>query len=559
MPLIIALLQQMSVFVVIAYLFTKSPAFRPLTSEVLPFRQKLLLYLIFSSFSILGTYFGLPVKGAIANTRAIGPVLAGIIGGPGLGLATGLTGGLHRYALGGFTALSCGISTTLEGLIGGLVHRHLTRHNLADKRFSPTVVLATTFAAEALQMIVILLLSRPWQDAYSLVSTIALPMILANSVGAALFISIIRDQKSVRDRIGVISSAKALKIAEKTLDLLSHGFNRRTATQIASVIYQETGVGAVAISDTTKLLAFIGQGADHHLPGDPVQSPLCKTAMQEKRVVFADGHQRRFTCTINKDCPLGSALIVPLMCDEEVVGTIKLYEPKQKLFLNINRALGEGLAHLFSNQLLRSRFQDQKNLLLQSELRLAQAQINPHFLFNALNTIRAIVARDGEQARSLLLHLSTFLRKNLKRTGELASLAEEVTHVQSYLKIEEARFADRLQVSFDIDPALEQLQIPVFTLQPLVENAVKHGIANLLEGGRIAISARLRDDFAEIIVEDNAASYCEEGRQSGIGIALVDKRIRNLYGPSYGVSLNCRPNQWTRACVRLPKPEGQKP
>ncbi|PNU20257.1 sensor histidine kinase [Geothermobacter hydrogeniphilus] len=559
MTLIIDLLQQMSVFVVIAYLFTKSPAFRPLTSEVLPFRQKFLLYLIFSSFSILGTYFGLPVKGAIANTRAIGPVLAGIIGGPGLGLATGLTGGLHRYTLGGFTALSCGISTTLEGLVGGLVYQHLTRRNLADKRFSPAVVLATTFAAETLQMTVILLLSRPWQDAFALVRTIALPMMLTNSVGAALFISIIRDQKSVRDRVGVISSAKALKIAEKTLDLLSQGFNRETATRIAEVIYRETGVGAVAISNADELLAFTGLGADHHLPGSPVQSPLCKTAMREKRVVFADGHQRKFICTVSEDCPLGSALIVPLMCDDEVVGTIKLYEPKQKLFLNINRALGKGLAHLFSNQLLRSRFQSQKDLLLQSELRLAQAQVNPHFLFNALNTIRAIVTRDAEEARSLLLHLSTFLRKNLKRTGDLASLAEEVAHVQSYLKIEEARFADRLQVSFDIDPALEPLQIPVFTLQPLVENAVKHGIANLLEGGHIAISAREREDFVEIVIEDNAASYCEQEQQNGLGIDLVDKRIRNIYGPSYGVRLSCLPEQWTRARIKLPKPGGPKP
>ncbi|RMF74257.1 MAG: sensor histidine kinase, partial [Alphaproteobacteria bacterium] len=121
MTLVFNLLQQMSVFLVLAYLFSKSPAFRALTGGPLRLRQKALIYLIFSCFSIMGTYFGLPVQGAIANTRAIGAVLGGLIGGPVLGTAIGLTGGLHRYALGGFTASACGVSTTVEGLLGGLV------------------------------------------------------------------------------------------------------------------------------------------------------------------------------------------------------------------------------------------------------------------------------------------------------------------------------------------------------------------------------------------------------------------------------------------------------
>ena len=115
-------MQQMSVFLVIAYLFTKSPFFKSFHIHTLHGRQFLLLYAIFSIFSILGTYFGLPINDAIANTRAIGAVLAGIIGGPLLGGAVGLTAGLHRYSLGGFTAISCGLSTTVDGLLGGLVH-----------------------------------------------------------------------------------------------------------------------------------------------------------------------------------------------------------------------------------------------------------------------------------------------------------------------------------------------------------------------------------------------------------------------------------------------------
>lgn len=280
MKLIFALLQQMSVFLVIAYLFSKSPAFRPLTGETLRPRHKILLYFIFSAFSILGTYFGLPVRDAIANTRAIGAVLAGLIGGPLLGTAVGFTGGLHRYALGGFTAFSCGVSTTAEGLLGGLVHLWLVRRGQPERVFSPTVAFAATFAAEALQMTIILLLARPFADAVALVQVIAAPMMLANAAGAALFISIIRDQKSMYDKFGVIFSARALKIAERTLGILSKGFNPLTAGEVARIIHNETGVGAVAITDREKALAFVGIGSDHHQAGALIASELTRRAIR---------------------------------------------------------------------------------------------------------------------------------------------------------------------------------------------------------------------------------------------------------------------------------------
>ena len=125
MEILFRMTQAMSVFVVIAYIYCKSPLFKSLTTDSIRTRDRIYLYLVFSSLSILGTYLGVPVQDAIANTRAIGPVLAGIIGGPLLGTAVGFTGGLHRYSLGGFTALSCGLATTLAGTLGGIVHLYL--------------------------------------------------------------------------------------------------------------------------------------------------------------------------------------------------------------------------------------------------------------------------------------------------------------------------------------------------------------------------------------------------------------------------------------------------
>lgn len=559
MKLVFDLLQQMSIFLVIAYLFTKSPAFRPLTSEHLRFRHKLLLYLIFSSFSILGTYFGLPVQDAIANTRAIGPVLAGLIGGPVLGVATGLTGGLHRYSLGGFTAFSCGVSTTVEGLIGGLVHLYLLRRGRADQIYLPIVALGATFYAEAMQMGIILLLARPFDQAMGLVKAIALPMMLANSAGAALFISIIRDQRNAYDRFGAHFSARALKVADRTLGILSKGFTPENARELVNIIRKETGVGAVGITDREKILAFSGLGADHHQPGTPISSEHTLQAIHGNQVFYADGVNTPFACPRSPNCPLGSALVVPLRVEQEVIGTIILFEPKNKLFLGLNRSLGEGLANLLSDQLLRSRYAEQKNLLIQSELKLVQAQVNPHFLFNALNTIIAVVRIDSDRARDLLLHLSNFFRKNLKRSGDLVSLEEELDHVQSYLKIEKARFEDRLSVVTEIDPALLSLKVPTFTLQPIIENAIKHGISQLLEGGQVTISAQQVNNHAEIVIEDNAGTYCDKLSSEGLGMNIVDKRIKNLFGADCGVEVSCVPEQATRVLVRIPLPErGQR-
>jgi two-component system LytT family sensor kinase len=553
MSLVANLLQQTAVVVVIAYLFSKSSLIKYFSGDKLRGRDLFVLYLVFSTFSILGTYFGQPVQGAIANTRAIGAVLAGLIGGPVLGLTVGLTAGIHRASLGGFTAFSCGVSTTVEGLLGGIVHLYILRRSNPEQIYSPMIAFCTTLVAEIFQMFIILALSAPLAAAVSLVKAIAVSMISANSIGAALFMSMVRDQKRTRDKVGARFSAKALDVANRTLDILSRGFNAETAAELADVIRKETGVGAVAITDREKVLAFCGLGADHHVQGQRIGSPLAKKAIAEKVVIFADGYRERFECPVINTCPLGSVLIVPLQIGSDVIGTVELFEPTKKLFLNINRSFGEGLTALYSHHLLRARYEEQNNLLAQSELKLIQAQVNPHFLFNALNTIIAVIRRDADEARELLLNLSNFFRKNLKRSSDMATLAEEINHVNSYLVIERTRFADRLKIDIDVDPDLMAVKIPSFTLQPIIENAVKHGTSELIESGRITLRARQTEEQIVITVRDNAGLFpMPVAISTGLGMRLVDKRIQNLCGNGYGVSVDCRPGEWTEVAISVP-------
>ncbi|AWA07039.1 sensor histidine kinase [Aeromonas hydrophila] len=553
MQLVLSLLQQMSVSLVIAYLFSKSPLLRPLANYSVRLPHKVLIYITFSCFCILGTYVGLDIDDAIANTRAVGAVLGGLLGGPLVGFLVGLTGGLHRYTLGGFTDLACAISTTCEGLLGGLVHWRLMRVGKMDALFEPRIAFFTTLYAEIMQMVIILLVATPFDKSLLLVRTIATPMILANSCGAALFISMIRDQQQMYEKFSRVFSAKALNIANRTVGIMSQGFTPEASHKIARIIQEETGVGAVAITDTDKILAFIGIGEDHHQPGTPITSAITMQAIARNKVLFADGNSQPYRCSISPQCQLGSVLVIPLHGDEGVIGTIKLYEPKKRLFLKINHTLGEGIANLLSQQLLTGRLEQQQRLLVQSELKLVQAQINPHFLFNTLNTISAITRREPERARQLLLHLSLFFRKNLKRQSGLATLQEEQEHCQSYLEIELARFGDRLTVQNEIPPALADLKLPSFTLQPLIENAIKHGISTLLEQGHIRLYTEQTAERVTIHVEDNAGTWQEKPAGDGLGMTLVDRRLKSAFGNRYGLSVSCEPDCWTRVSVTLPR------
>ncbi|WP_260863329.1 sensor histidine kinase [Citrobacter sp. Marseille-Q6884] len=554
--LVLLLLQQMCVFLVIAWLMSKTRLFIPLMQVTIRLPHKLLCYVTFSIFCIMGTYFGLHIDDSIANTRAIGAVMGGLLGGPVVGGLVGLTGGLHRYSLGGMTALSCMISTIVEGLLGGLVHSMLARRGRTDKVFSPLTAGAITFFAELVQMLIILLIARPFEDAFRLVSNIAAPMMVTNTVGAALFMRILLDKRAMFEKYTSAFSATALKVAASTEGILRQGFNEVNSMKVAQVLYEELDIGAVAITDRDKLLAFTGIGDDHHLPGKPISSSYTLKAIETGEVVYADGNEVPYRCSLHPQCKLGSTLVIPLRGENQrVMGTIKLYEAKNRLFSSINRTLGEGIAQLLSAQILAGQYERQKAMLTQSEIKLLHAQVNPHFLFNALNTIKAVIRRDSEQASQLVQYLSTFFRKNLKRPSEIVTLADEIEHVNAYLQIEKARFQSRLQVTLTVPEALSYQQLPAFTLQPIVENAIKHGTSQLLGTGEVSITARREGLYLMLDIEDNAGLYRPTTEASGLGMNLVDKRLRERFGDDFGISVTCEPDCFTRITLRLPLEE----
>ncbi len=138
------------------------------------------------------------------------------------------------------------------------------------------------------------------------------------------------------------------------------------------------------------------------------------------------------------------------------------------------------------------------------------------------------------------------------------TLEEELQHINAYLEIELARFSDRLNVDICVSPELLNIKLPTFTLQPLVENAIKHGTSSLLENGKITLQGYCNKGCIVLEVEDNAGNYAPIGEESGLGMKIVDKRLKNMFGRQYGLTMSYQANEWTRATITIPA-DAQQP
>src|SRR5689334_5014001 len=170
-------------------------------------------------------------------------------------------------------------------------------------------------------------------------------------------------------------------------------------------------------------------------------------------------------------------------------------------------------------------------LARESELRTLRGQLDPHFLFNSLNSVAALIGSDAQSARRMCYLMAGFFRKSLALGGQQSiALAEEISLAETFLAIEEVRFGERLRKKFDIDREALALAVPPLVLQPLVENAVHHGVAHLLDGGEVTVRARQRDGLLELVVENPCDPDRPPSRGAGVGLANVRSRIDTLFG-----------------------------
>lgn len=220
----------------------------------------------------------------------------------------------------------------------------------------------------------------------------------------------------------------------------------------------------------------------------------------------------------------------------------------------------EEVARWVSGQVELAELNKERTRAMEAELRALRAQISPHFIYNALAAIASFVRTDPERARELLLEFADFSRYALRRGGEFTTLADELRNVERYLVLEQARFGDRLKVSLQIAPEVLPVVIPFLVVQPLVENAVRHGLE--AGAGSITIRARDRINEAEISVEDDGAgsdpeviraALSGETGSDSVGLGNVDARLRQVYGDTYGLVVETALEAGTKVTFRIPK------
>ncbi|MFI5670811.1 histidine kinase [Streptomyces sp. NPDC051704] len=333
---------------------------------------------------------------------------------------------------------------------------------------------------------------------------------------------------------------------------LRAGLTEDAARKAAKRLRSLLGTEALCLTDRHSVLAWDGPGADHHE----------RRAMARVAVMLDSGRSMsvRTECT-RPDCPLKWAVFAPLTGEDGVLGALVAYGSRESAVLV--RAATE-VARWVSVQLELSELDRSRTRLMEAEIKALRAQISPHFIFNSLAAIASFVRTDPERARDLLLEFADFTRYSFRRHGEFTTLAEELRSIEQYLALAGARFGDRLKVILQVAPEVLPVALPFLCLQPLVENAVKHGLEDSTEECLITITARDAGAEALITIEDNGVGMDPAvlrrilagergGSSSGIGLTNVDERIRQVYGDAYGPVMETGVGAGMKISLRIPK------
>jgi two-component system, LytTR family, sensor kinase len=345
---------------------------------------------------------------------------------------------------------------------------------------------------------------------------------------------------------------RTLHTASLATPALRAGLTTASAERSARHLRSLLGAPAVALTDTARLLAWDG-GFHHH--ADQAQG-LAEPTLADGRTAVRD--RRDIPCD-DPGCGVRQVIVTALTVDERVVGTLQVFASSSSA--GLVRA-AEEVATWVSGQLELAELDASRTRLMEAEVRALRAQISPHFVYNSLTAIASFVRTDPERARDLLMDFADFTRYSFRRHGEFTTLAEELKSIERYLVLEKARFGDRLNVTLRIAPEVLPVTIPFLSLQPLVENAVRHGLEGKPGVGTVTIVAEDLDREAVITVEDDGVGEDPErvrlaldGDPSvdSVGLGNVDERLRSTFGDEYGLVVETAPGAGTKVTVRVPK------
>jgi two-component system, LytTR family, sensor kinase len=349
-------------------------------------------------------------------------------------------------------------------------------------------------------------------------------------------------------------SLEALFQLLKASPIFREGLSQEAADRIVTPLYQALGCVAVGLTDEEGTLLNWDGGAGHHYPDllDEIGS-----ALRHQRKTFVS--HESLPCPRRGGCGMRTAMIVPLPAGGETQGVLIVLgrHGGRRLTTAV-----EAMAEFISNQLELARLEETKTALLSAEVRALRAQISPHFIYNALNTISELIRREPETAEELLQDFADFTRYSFRTSSRYTTLAEELRNIDRYLTIEAAVHGGKIGVRMKIAPEVLPVVLPSLILQPLVENAIKHGLSGKRSGGTVMITAQDLGSEAVVSVEDDGVGMDPElldtvrdGHEAGlhIGLGNINQRMQNTFGREYALVVETAPDMGTKVTLRLPK------
>lgn len=529
------LMERMVLVWFIAYLFSQTAVFWNMVRARTTKKDYLYFILLFSAISIMGTYVGIPLDdGAIANIRPLGAIVAGLIGGPWVGAAVGLIAGAHRWYLGGITGFACGLATIFEGLAGGLINVKFRNNYLSVRAAFMAGILG-----EFIQILFVLSFTKPFSKAMEIEASVALPMIIVNTVGVIGFVIVIKDVFTKHNGMIISQFNRFVDIERSLSKALEEGLDENTSGKVLEELLHRTELKGIFLMQLQGFLSYRGpqseyafiktiQDSEHRLPLGKV-----KLGTQKNAPYY-------YCVAVEKTIPDN-----PLILGVRLTG--------RAYFDTYVMQFTDGLAELTENQLIANHAKTLQHKIALAQLKALKAQIQPHFLFNALSTISSLCRTDGMQARHLIIDLASYFRSTIEGDQDYLTVAAELEHAQAYLRIENARLSERLKVSYHIDPTCLTQKIPTYLLQPLIENAIKYGISELTCQGELNIVIVPVTNNALLIRISNTtadANTCIGG--CGQALNNIRARLSLLYGATAEFSLIQGVDGFTHADIILP-------
>lgn len=355
-----------------------------------------------------------------------------------------------------------------------------------------------------------------------------------------------RGRSAIQRRSGALD---VLTSVNRLSNALREGLGESSAGQIARAAHEILDARSVIVTSTEGALAQFGETVDWL---DLVEEQTVNV-LDRRRI------ERPTVYEVSDGAFEGQVAVAVLIADAVPIGTLHVVigaTSAPQL-----RELTE-LAAIVSSQLELAELETSRAYAAEAELRALRAQISPHFLHNALTAIAGLVNTDPSRARSLIATLAEFLRVSFRPKTEMTTLAEELLLVEAYIELEQARFGERFAVTLNVAPEALPVQLPFLSIQPLVENAIRHGLEARPGRGSLSIVAENAGPEIAVHVEDDGVGIEPErlsealsgtGDTSHLGILAVDTRLRHRFGADYGLTISTGEDAGTKVTVRLPK------